>query len=98
MIINRNTILFLSTTFLGASISAAAASDSTATAARQLQEPALQRTFRGRGAPPTPLPNCHGDCDNDNHCEGDLQCFQRYVLTVDIFDLNSVLRNHNSFI
>jgi len=81
MIIKRNTILFLSTTFLGASISAAA--DSTAAAAvRKLQEPALQQTFSGRGAPPTPLPNCHGDCDNDNHCAGDLVCFQRYVLTL----------------
>ncbi len=47
---------------------------------RHLQElPALQKTFSGRGAPPTPLPECEGDCDKDSHCAGDLQCFQRYV-------------------
>ena len=39
----------------------------------------LQRTFSGSGAPPNPLPECHGDCDDDTQCEGDLQCFQRYV-------------------
>ena len=39
----------------------------------------LQRTFSGTGAPPNPLPECHGDCDDDTQCEGDLQCFQRYV-------------------
>ena len=45
---------------------------------RNLQElPELQKTFSARGAPPNPLPECHGDCDNDNHCAGDLQCFQR---------------------
>lgn len=47
---------------------------------RHLQElPALQKTFSDKGAPPTPLPECHGDCDRDSHCAGDLQCFQRYV-------------------
>lgn len=75
MIIKRSAILLLSTTFLGGSISAA---DSAAAGTqRELQEPALQNTFSGKGAPPNPLPNCHGDCDDDSHCEGDLVCFQR---------------------
>ena len=39
----------------------------------------LQTTFGGSGVPPTPLSECHGDCDDDTQCEGDLQCFQRYV-------------------
>jgi hypothetical protein len=39
----------------------------------------LQVTFSGSGSPPNPLPKCHGDCDNDSHCEGSLVCFQRYV-------------------
>ncbi len=47
---------------------------------RHLQElPALQKSFSNRGAPPVPLPECHGDCDRDSHCAGDLKCFQRYV-------------------
>ncbi len=37
----------------------------------------LQRSFSGSGVPPNPLPECHGDCDDDTQCEGDLQCFQR---------------------
>ena len=37
----------------------------------------LQISFSGSGVPPTPLPECHGDCDDDTQCEGDLQCFQR---------------------
>ncbi|KAL7450676.1 hypothetical protein ACHAWC_002556, partial [Mediolabrus comicus] len=37
----------------------------------------LQVTFSGSGSPPNPLPKCHGDCDNDSHCEGSLVCFQR---------------------
>jgi hypothetical protein len=40
----------------------------------------LQLVFTGSGAPPNPLPECHGDCDDDTHCEGTLVCFQRYVL------------------
>jgi hypothetical protein len=75
MIIKHNAILILSTSFLGGSITAAA--DST-TAQRRLQLPPLQQTFSARGAPPNPLPNCHGDCDNDSHCAGDLVCFQRF--------------------
>ena len=39
----------------------------------------LEVTFSGSGSPPNPLPKCHGDCDNDSHCEGSLVCFQRYV-------------------
>mmetsp|Transcript_25296 Transcript_25296/g.50648 ORF Transcript_25296/g.50648 Transcript_25296/m.50648 type:complete len:889 (+) Transcript_25296:36-2702(+) len=74
MIIKHNAILILSTSFLGSSITAA---DST-TAQRRLQLPPLQQTFSARGAPPNPLPNCHGDCDNDSHCAGDLVCFQRF--------------------
>eukprot|EP00984_Skeletonema_dohrnii_P023209 scaffold12278_cov104-Skeletonema_dohrnii-CCMP3373.AAC.9 len=38
---------------------------------------ALQIVFTGIGAPPNPLPECHGDCDDDSQCEGDLVCFQR---------------------
>eukprot|EP00984_Skeletonema_dohrnii_P002504 scaffold869_cov75-Skeletonema_dohrnii-CCMP3373.AAC.3 len=37
----------------------------------------LQLVFTGTGAPPNPLPECHGDCDDDSQCEGDLVCFQR---------------------
>jgi len=79
MIIKHNAILILSTSFLGGSITAAADSP---TAQRRLQLPPLQQTFSARGAPPNPLPNCHGDCDNDSHCAGDLVCFQRYVLLI----------------
>eukprot|EP00985_Skeletonema_marinoi_P019741 scaffold11430_cov165-Skeletonema_marinoi.AAC.1 len=75
MIIKHNAILILSTSFLGGSITAAADSP---TAQRRLQLPPLQQTFSARGAPPNPLPNCHGDCDNDSHCAGDLVCFQRF--------------------
>jgi len=82
MIIKHNAILILSTSFLGGSIAAAADSP---TAQRRLQLPPLQQTFSARGAPPNPLPNCHGDCDNDSHCAGDLVCFQRYVLLIFIF-------------
>eukprot|EP00984_Skeletonema_dohrnii_P002503 scaffold869_cov75-Skeletonema_dohrnii-CCMP3373.AAC.2 len=60
MIIKHNAILILSTSFLGGCI-AAAADDSTTTAQRRLQLPPLQQTFSARGAPPNPLPNCHGD-------------------------------------
>lgn len=44
---------------------------------RRLQLPALQKTFKARGAPPTPLPECEGDCDRDSHCAEGLTCFQR---------------------
>ena len=37
----------------------------------------LQVSFSGSGVPTNPLPQCHGDCDDDTQCEGDLQCFQR---------------------
>jgi len=37
----------------------------------------LQIVFSGTGSPPNPLPECHGDCDNDSECQGDLRCFQR---------------------
>ena len=44
---------------------------------RRLQLPELQKTFSDRGAPPTPLPECEGDCDKDSHCAEGLTCFQR---------------------
>ena len=37
----------------------------------------LQKVYSGSDPPPNPLPECHGDCDDDTQCEGDLQCFQR---------------------
>eukprot|EP00986_Skeletonema_menzelii_P005451 scaffold1984_cov144-Skeletonema_menzelii.AAC.4 len=37
----------------------------------------LQVVFTGSGAPPNPLPECHGDCDDDTQCAGELVCFQR---------------------
>jgi hypothetical protein len=39
----------------------------------------LQEVFNGTGAPPNPLSECQGDCDNDAQCAGDLVCFQRCV-------------------
>ncbi len=44
----------------------------------------LTIVFSGDGDPPTPLPNCRGDCDNDDHCEGSLVCFHRYVFICDL--------------
>ena len=75
----RHTIL-LSILVYGSSLANTALADvgGDDAALRNLQElPALVRSFSDRGAPPTPLSECHGDCDNDNHCAGDLQCFQR---------------------
>eukprot|EP00984_Skeletonema_dohrnii_P018883 scaffold8933_cov78-Skeletonema_dohrnii-CCMP3373.AAC.1 len=37
----------------------------------------LTIVFSEPGAPPNPLPECRGDCDDDSQCEGDLVCFQR---------------------
>ena len=51
----------------------------------QLATATLQRVFTGDGVPPNPLPECHGDCDDDSQCVGDLVCFQRYV----------ILKNHD---
>lgn len=45
----------------------------------------LQIVFSGTGSPPNPLPECHGDCDNDSECQGDLRCFQRYVVFCNIY-------------
>ena len=45
----------------------------------------LHVVFTGDGVPPNPLPECHGDCDDDSQCAGDLVCFQRYV----------ILKNHD---
>ena len=42
----------------------------------------LTIVFSDPGAPPNPLPECRGDCDDDSQCEGDLVCFQRYVVFI----------------
>lgn len=85
----RNAVLILlATSFWGGSNICAAdstgAADSSSVGVgtlrhRNLQEPSLQTVFSARGAPLSPLAECQGDCDNDNHCAGDLVCFQRYV-------------------
>ena len=57
--------------------SSAAGGDAHTNLRRRLQLPELQKTFSDRGAPPTPLPECEGDCDRDSHCAEGLTCFQR---------------------
>ena len=59
------------------SSAAAANGDAHTNLRRRLQLPQLQKTFKDRGAPPTPLPECEGDCDRDSHCAEGLTCFQR---------------------
>jgi len=39
----------------------------------------IQLVFIEAGAPPNPLPECHGYCNDDTHCEGDLVCFHRFA-------------------
>lgn len=51
---------------------------------RTLQEPtAVNLGNKG----PYPLSLCEGDCDNNDHCEGDLVCHDRYVVGVENYCL-----------
>ncbi len=51
----------------------------------------LAVVFSGDGDPPNPLPKCRGNCDSDDHCDGSLVCFHRYVFICDFSVLLTIL-------